>query len=68
MQVSPEIREIEALADSANVPMPDVLKRANVARTTWWRWSEGHFDPRYATLRKVRDALNEEIAHRNRAA
>jgi predicted transcriptional regulator len=65
MVKAPEIQEIETKAAEANVSIADVLKRAGVASTTWWRWSEGQFDPRFSTLRKVRDALDEEIAARD---
>jgi DNA-binding phage protein len=64
MQIAPEVLEIESLAEAAQVPMADVLKRANVASTTWWRWSQKHFEPRFSTLRKVREALDAEIATR----
>lgn len=64
MEKSPEIVEIESRATTAGVEIGDVLKRAGVASTTWWRWSEGHFDPRLSTLRKVRAALDAEIADR----
>jgi predicted transcriptional regulator len=68
MQVAPQVQEIEALAASAGVPMLDVLKRAGVATTTWWRWSEGHFEPRFSTLRRVRDALDELVASKRQDA
>lgn len=68
MQKAPELLEIETRADTAGVAMSDVLKRAGVASTTWWRWSEGHFEPRMSTLRKVRDALDGEISERSGAA
>lgn len=60
-QAAPEVEEIEALATTANVSMSVVLKRAGVAPTTWWRWRKGAFDPRQATLRKIRGVLDETI-------
>lgn len=64
MSKAPEVAEIEARAAAANVNIADVLRRAGIASTTWWRWSEGHFGPRLSTLRKVKDALEAEIAQR----
>lgn len=68
MSKAPEVAEIEARAAAANVNITDVLKRAGIATTTWWRWSEGHFAPRLSTLRKVRGALDAEIAQADKAA
>jgi predicted transcriptional regulator len=63
----PEVTEIEELAQSASIDMGAVLKKAGVATTTWWRWGEGHFEPRIKTLRRVREALDAEIAARDAA-
>lgn len=67
MEKAPEVAEIESLASTAGISIDDVLKRAGVATTTWWRWREGHFLPRLSTLRKVRSALNDEIALKDAA-
>lgn len=67
MEKAPEVAEIESLASTAGIPIDDVLKRAGVANTTWWRWTEGHFLPRLSTLRKVRAALNDEIERKDAA-
>lgn len=67
MATAPEIREIEARAEIATVAIDDVLERCGVARTTWWRWKEGQFEPRLSTLRKVREALEAAIAEKRAA-
>lgn len=61
MQTTPEIRDIQARASEGGVQIDAVLRRAKVAKTTWWRWSEGQFEPRLSTLRKVREALDAEL-------
>lgn len=68
METAPEIREIEARAQIAGIEIGDVLGRCGVAKTTWWRWSEGQFEPRLSTLRKVREALDAAIAEKRAAA
>lgn len=68
MEKAPEIVEIESRAATAGVEIDAVLRRAGIAATTWWRWQEGHFGPRLATLRKVRAALDAEIDERGEAA
>lgn len=60
--VAPEVREIEALAEKAQVPMTRVLDRAGVALTTYWRWRNAGSEPKVGTIRKLRAALNELAA------
>lgn len=64
MEITPEIREIEHRAAAADVPITDILNRAGVAATTWWRWTTGKYEPRLSMLRKVQAALESEIAGR----
>lgn len=68
MEIAPEITEIERRASEAGVDIASVLKRADVAPTTWWRWAQQKNEPRMATLRKLRAALESEIAGRGDAA
>lgn len=66
MQIAPEVIEIKSRAARAGIDIADVLVRANVARTTWWRWTEEHYEPRLKTLRTVREALDELVAEKKR--
>jgi hypothetical protein len=56
--VAPEVREIEALAEDAAVPMSRVLARAGVALTTYWRWRHGS-EPKVHTIRKLKEVISE---------
>lgn len=68
MATIPEISDIEQRAAGADIKMSEVLRLAGVAQTTWWRWGEGHFEPRIKTLRRVRTALDDLIVERSKAA
>lgn len=52
------ISDIERQCEAAGLSISDVLERAKVAHTTWWRWKGGKFEPRPATLRRIRDAIS----------
>lgn len=58
------IRDIEAAAKAAGVPINEALSDAGVSQTTWWRWSTGRFDPRYSTLRRITSAIETLAASR----
>jgi transcriptional regulator with XRE-family HTH domain len=49
--------QIEATAKAQGMKMSDVLRRANIAHSTWWRWKKGRFSPRFATVEKIEKAL-----------
>lgn len=66
-EVDPQIRELEALAKSANVKMTAVLTDVGVAPTTWWRMRKGLVEPKIGTLRKVQDALARHLSERDAA-
>lgn len=59
MQVAPEVRELEALAQGANIPMSRALARAGVSLSTYWRWRHEGKEPLTGTIRKVRAAIGE---------
>lgn len=56
--VAPEVREVEALAKTSNVPLPSALQRAGVAMSTYWRWGRGS-EPSTKTIRKLKAAIHE---------
>ena len=62
MEIAPEVRELEALAETAQVPMSRVLAKAGVASSTYWRWRHEGKDPQSKTLRKLKAALQELAA------
>lgn len=39
--------------------LADVLKKAEIAPSTFWRWRKGTFEPRASTIRKLRQSLND---------
>jgi predicted DNA-binding protein (UPF0251 family) len=59
MQIAPEIQELEALAQSANVQIKDALAHAGVSQSTYWRWRHEGRDPLVGTLRRVRAAIDQ---------
>lgn len=44
-------------ADDLRVTLGDVLTRANVQRSTFWRWEQGETESRSLTVLKISDAL-----------
>lgn len=67
MSIAPEVTAFDSEVKAAGVHVADVLRRAGVAHTTWSRWTGGQFEPRAATLRKLRQALAEELKNRQAA-
>jgi hypothetical protein len=59
MQVAPEVRDLEALAEARKVPMSRALTRAGVSLSTYWRWRHEGKEPLTGTIRKVRAAIHE---------
>jgi hypothetical protein len=46
--------EIETRAKAAGHSIAGVLILAGVNRATWWRWKTGKFQPRAASLSRIR--------------
>lgn len=59
MEIAPEVRELEVLAERAKIPMSRALARAGVSLSTYWRWRHEGKEPLTGTIRKVRAAINE---------
>lgn len=59
MQIAPEVRELEDLAEKVSVNIFDALAKAGVASSTYWRWRHDGKEPLTATVRRVRAAINE---------
>lgn len=59
MEIAPEVLELEALADSARVPLGRALRKAGVASSTYWRWRHDGKWPSTKTVGKVRAAIEE---------
>ena len=55
--VDDHLQEIAAEAKARRVPIPTLLKAANVASSTWWRWRKSKFEPRASTLRRLKAEL-----------
>ena len=47
------IAQVEAHADRLGLTIAQLFKRANVAYTTWWRWTEHEHEPSLDTLAKL---------------
>jgi transcriptional regulator with XRE-family HTH domain len=62
------LKQFEDDCAKAGVSVPDVLKDAGVAQSTWWRWKNDRFEPRGATLRKLREALDRKSRRRSPSA
>lgn len=64
--VSPEVVALQARMFAYRLKLPDVLKRAGVHRSSWWRWSRGG-DVRMKSLGAVREAIDAMIAEGHQA-
>ena len=51
--------EIEARAKAAGHSLSGILILAGVNRATFWRWKTGRFQPRAASVDRIRYVLNE---------
>lgn len=59
MEMAPEVREIEQLAEGAKLPMSRVLAQAGVASSSYWRWRYAGIEPHTRTVRKLKAAISE---------
>lgn len=64
MQIAPEVIEIDALAQAANVPITVALARAGVSYSNYWRWHHKGQEPMSGSVRKIREAIEEIAAER----
>jgi hypothetical protein len=49
--------EIESRAKAAGHTIAGVLILAGVNRATWWRWKTGKFQPRAASISRIRGII-----------
>jgi hypothetical protein len=49
--------EIESRAKATGHTIAGVLILAGVNRATWWRWKTGKFQPRAASLSRIRSII-----------
>jgi hypothetical protein len=49
--------EIESRVKAAGQSIAGVLILAGVNRATWWRWKTGKFQPRAASLDRIRGII-----------
>lgn len=61
MSIPAEISEIVARAEKAGVRLADVLRAAEVDRSTWSRWRAGITTPRLDNWRAVNVAVDDLI-------
>lgn len=61
IDIAPEVLELQSLIWRNKLRVSQVMRRANVAPSTWTRWATGA-QPNTATLRKVRGAIEELTA------
>lgn len=64
--IAPEILDIQTRAAKAKLDVSVLLAHAGVAETTWWRWHSGAVEPRLATIRRLRESLDELAPRRKR--
>ncbi len=46
---------------AGRLKLGEVLNRADVRRSTWWRWTQGA-EPKFSTLAKVRQAIDAKLS------
>lgn len=51
--------EITDLAAKRGIKLSALLKIAGINYSTWWRWQQGKYQPRAASLEKIKKALNQ---------
>ncbi len=51
------IPDFEAACAGAGVQIAQALKNAGVAQSTYWRWKNGKFEPKSATIRRLYEAI-----------
>lgn len=59
MQIAPEVRELEDLAEQTRIPISRALSKAGVSLSTYWRWRHEGAEPKGTTVRKVKSAFAE---------
>ena len=53
--------EIESRAKAAGLTLSGLLILAGVNRATFWRWKTGKFQPRAASVERIRGILNQHV-------
>lgn len=51
--------EIQDRAYLRGIKLSVLLKYAGINYSTWWRWKQGKFQPRAASLAKIQKALSQ---------
>jgi predicted transcriptional regulator len=67
MNITDQIKDIEARAKSAGVSMASLLAQADVNESTWWRWKLGKSSPLFSSMQRVTKAI-EAVELERRAA
>jgi hypothetical protein len=49
--------EIQKAANARKTSMRKILRAANVAASTWWRWKNGKHSPSLKTVTRIVDAV-----------
>jgi len=49
-------KQIEHAAKTRGVRMSVILRAANVAHSTWWRWKQGKHSPSMETVERITKA------------
>lgn len=52
-------KQIELAAKTRGLKMSVVLRAANVAASTWWRWKNGKHSPSMATVERITKAAHQ---------
>jgi transcriptional regulator with XRE-family HTH domain len=53
-------KQIEHAAKTRGVRMSVILRAANVAHSTWWRWKHGKHSPSLAVVDRITKALEQK--------
>ncbi len=64
--IHPEVVELQSRIFAGQLNLSQVLNRADVRRSTWWRWTQGA-EPKFSTLAKVRQAIDAKLSEREAA-
>lgn len=63
--VESEVVALQARIFAGRLKLNEVLNRAGVNRSTWFRWVRGDAEPKLSTLRKIGAAIDAKLQEKN---
>lgn len=67
MAFKDDLETLKAQLAAEGIPVDELLSAAGLHRTTWMRWNDGTFQPRFENWSGVREAADRLIGKRRAA-